>query len=299
MFRKSRIKIVASITLVLVLLLSSTLCIIYFTSYIDVYRKDQIICIALSIRQAAESANEKNLSSMSVTATISFDRTAAMSNMSEGGQNFDKSFFKDKMGSFSSLSLEEYQTYAQAEAVKDFYFSTTFYVNGSEDFEPVSTEADEEETNSTEQPQMMPNDNPMRGTDSQGGMQGKDSKIFGQNSDFSVVAYSGENAMTSFINGSASISSGEIFSTDGANESSFSMFGSTSSDPANAVYINYDTAQDIFEKSKDVFLADTESDSDGGSDDKGSFLNPMEKNETAKTYISKVSSAMNMTVVSQ
>lgn len=43
MFKKSRIKIVASITSVLVLLLSATLCIIYFTSYMDVYRNDQML----------------------------------------------------------------------------------------------------------------------------------------------------------------------------------------------------------------------------------------------------------------
>lgn len=43
MFKKSRIKIVASITSVLVLLLSATLCIIYITSYMDVYRNDQLL----------------------------------------------------------------------------------------------------------------------------------------------------------------------------------------------------------------------------------------------------------------
>lgn len=42
MFKKTRVKIVVSITLILVLLLSATLCIIYFTSYMEVYRKDQL-----------------------------------------------------------------------------------------------------------------------------------------------------------------------------------------------------------------------------------------------------------------
>ncbi|MGN0518260.1 MAG: sensor histidine kinase [Acutalibacteraceae bacterium] len=41
MFKKSRIKIVAYIMSVLVLLLAGTLCIIYYTSYMDVYRQDQ------------------------------------------------------------------------------------------------------------------------------------------------------------------------------------------------------------------------------------------------------------------
>ncbi len=41
MFKKSRIKIIASIMAVLVLLLAGTLCVIYFTSYADVYRQNQ------------------------------------------------------------------------------------------------------------------------------------------------------------------------------------------------------------------------------------------------------------------
>lgn len=41
MFKKSRVKIVAYIMFILVLLLAGTLCIIYYTSYADVYRQDQ------------------------------------------------------------------------------------------------------------------------------------------------------------------------------------------------------------------------------------------------------------------
>ena len=41
-------------------------------------------CIGLSIRQASESAKESALEGMSVTATISYDRTSAMGQMSGG-----------------------------------------------------------------------------------------------------------------------------------------------------------------------------------------------------------------------
>lgn len=44
-------------------------------------------CIGLSIRQAAESARKEMLASMSVTATISFDRTAMMSQMTSGSES--------------------------------------------------------------------------------------------------------------------------------------------------------------------------------------------------------------------
>lgn len=268
-------------------------------------------CIALSIRQASENANQEILSSMSVTATISFDRTNAMSKMSEDGRAFDKSSFADKMGSFSSLTLEEYQTYAQAESVDDFYCSMTAYANGSEGFEPVNSDSEEEETTEDEvtteaaPPDMMQGGNLKDNAEAQSGMTGKGGRIFGSNSDFSVVGYSGENAMTAFINGSATITDGEIFSAgdanyqciiteelatfndlsvgdnvqitnpnneeelytfeivgiysdSSANESSFSMFGATSNDPANAIYINYETLADIIENSAEASAADSE-----------------------------------------
>ena len=89
-------------------------------------------CIGLSIRQAAESAKESALDGMSVTATIQYDRASAMGNMSGGrpgsgggfpGGGFDTSDFASIMGSSSSLTLEEYQKYASAESVEDFYYT--------------------------------------------------------------------------------------------------------------------------------------------------------------------------------
>lgn len=113
-------------------------------------------CLGLSIRQAAESAKEETLGSLSVTATISFDRTSAMAQMSgreEGGtgKGFDRSSFADMMGESSSLSLEEYLTYAQAQSVKEFYYSMAAYVNGTDTFEPVSTDVEEQPDRSTEE----------------------------------------------------------------------------------------------------------------------------------------------------
>ena len=88
-------------------------------------------CIGLSIRQASESAKKSALDGMSITATISYDRAGAMGNMAGGrpgmggggfmGGSFDPSQFGDIMGKGSSLTLEEYQKYAQAESVQDFY----------------------------------------------------------------------------------------------------------------------------------------------------------------------------------
>ena len=110
-------------------------------------------CLGLSIRQASESAREETLSGMSVTATISFDRSSMMSGMRDqmqqgmpsGGGGFDRDQFAQMMGGSSSLTLEEYETYAQAESVQDFYYTLTTYLNGGEDLDPVSNDAEEDE----------------------------------------------------------------------------------------------------------------------------------------------------------
>lgn len=94
-------------------------------------------CIGLSIRQAADDAKEKTMDSMTITATISFDRQAMMSEIGKGTENsdsseppsFDRSQFSAMMGESSSLSLEEYLTYAQADSVKDFYYTMTAFLS--------------------------------------------------------------------------------------------------------------------------------------------------------------------------
>ena len=240
-------------------------------------------CVGLSIRQAAESAKNETLNTMSITGTISFDRQSMMSGMNSGG--FDRSQFINKMNGSASLSLEEYQKYAEADSVKDFYYALTASVNGTENFEPVSAETDSE--TSTEQ-------------GGYGMMGGKgDMSRFGISADFTVVGYSSDAAMTSFINGTASISEGSVFeegtadydciiseelaifnnltvgdsikvanpkneeeiyelnivglySDSSANESSISMMGMTANDPANRIYMSYTALQSVITASESV-----------------------------------------------
>ena len=172
-------------------------------------------CIGLSIRQAAESAKKETLDSLSVTAVISFDRQSMMKEMrqetengdSTAGRGFDRSAFSTMMGESTSLSLEEYENYAQAESVDDFYYSISASFNGTDTLAPITNSAD---VSSSETVEQMPSDNgggygmnPMKN----GGMDFK-SKSFG---DFSIVGYSSENAMTDFVDGTISITDGTVF----------------------------------------------------------------------------------------
>ena len=60
-------------------------------------------CLGLSIRQASENAKATALQGMNVTATISFDRSGAMSGLGgfPGSGGFDPEDFADLMGSAS------------------------------------------------------------------------------------------------------------------------------------------------------------------------------------------------------
>lgn len=116
----------------------------------------------ISIRQAAENAKSETLEGLTITATISFDRQKAMNDMisgdngdiSENGRtSFDRDKFSDFMGESPSLTLDEYKKYAEAESVKDFYYSISSSFNGNDDFLPVSndtTSEDEDTSNSNE-----------------------------------------------------------------------------------------------------------------------------------------------------
>ena len=103
-------------------------------------------CIGLSIRQAAESAREETLKNLKITASISFDRSSMMKEFGGNGSSggFDREEFSEKMENMSSLTLEDYQKYAKADSVEDFYYTLTTSVNGTDDFSSVTTETENE-----------------------------------------------------------------------------------------------------------------------------------------------------------
>ena len=255
-------------------------------------------CLGLSIRQAAQNAKETTLSEMKITATISVDRQSMMQNIKpENDGEFDRDKFKDMMGETSSLSLDEYKKYSQAQSVEDFYYTVTAYFNGSDDLEAVT---DEEETEESETPNGMPGFNFSMGN--RGGMKG-----ILASGDFTAIGYSSDSAMTDFVNNTASITSGNVFEENTAkkvciiseelaafndletgdkitllnankesesyefeivgiykatetNEFSQSAFG-TSQDPANRIYMSARALQNIITQSEAV--SETATDSNG------------------------------------
>ncbi len=162
-------------------------------------------CIGLSIRQAAQSAKEETLSGMSVTATISVDRQSMMGGMMGGmpggvGGGFDKDAFAEMMGGTSALTLGEYQKYAAASSVKDFYYTITASLNGSDNIEAISTDTSSSSGS---------NDN-LGGSFGGGGFGSRPGMMM-SSGDFSITGYSSDSAMISFIDGTMTMTDGAVF----------------------------------------------------------------------------------------
>lgn len=168
-------------------------------------------CIGLSIRQAAESAKTSTLDGMRITATIQYDRAGAMGNIGNGGNSgvrFDSSQLGDIMGKGSSLTLDEYIKYAEAESVQDFYYTLTAYFSGSENFSPVSDETESSDSDGTLSGDLDSDNSGM--PELPGGMGGMMDDMF-TSGDFSVIGYSSDSSMTAFVSGNASIVDGSMF----------------------------------------------------------------------------------------
>lgn len=178
-------------------------------------------CLALSIRQAAETARTDTLSQMSITAQINFDRSAAMQEMAgqmeeppegepgEGG-GFDRGNFDFESLAGETLTLDDYMAYTEALSDGDgYYYTMSASLNASGDLVPYGEEEGSTDTQETtesqpEQPEGM------------GGMGGGRMEMMGGFSaqgDFSITGFSSYDAMMSLFgeDGSLSISDGEMF----------------------------------------------------------------------------------------
>ena len=163
-------------------------------------------CIGLSIRQAAESAKKDTLEELNITAAISYDRSSMMNGMT-GGEKFDREQFAEMMGNTTALTVEDYEKYASAESVEDFYYTVTAAFNGTDELLPVT-----DETVASESESDAPSSGFGTGKVFPGGKGGFSS------SDFSVIGYSSDSAMTAFIDGTASVLEGGTMFEEGTTE---------------------------------------------------------------------------------
>ncbi len=146
-------------------------------------------CVALSVRNSAESAKETAYNSLSITAQISTDRQGIM-----GSGNTDRDAMMDRLS--QSLTLDELNYYAKSEYVDNFYYSMSVGLNVTEDFTVYETS-------------------------SSGGFARSFSGMMGSRSmaDLTIIGYSSHDAMTSFIIGENTIYEGSVFEQDSVDNS--------------------------------------------------------------------------------
>lgn len=181
-------------------------------------------CVSLSIQQAAEVAKEDTLSSLSVTAQISFDRQKAMeemrNNADEGSNGMpDRSKFDFDVLQGSSLSIDDYMTYTKALGDGDsYYYSGAFSLDATGDLLPYGTEEeDEDDSTQTTNDQPMGDRMPEQGGQPGEQFGGRGGQRFRVNEgDFTVTGYSYYDAMLSMFgeDGSYSITDGSMFDKD-------------------------------------------------------------------------------------
>ena len=156
-------------------------------------------CLALSIRQAAATARESGLENLAVTGQISLDRQAMMQKIQQEGGDM-----KNAVRSMESLSLEEMQTYAKSQYVKDFTYTLTTSLNAGEGLEAVDTSSSSD-SGGNAQAQQPPN-LPDSGKGGRSPLEGR-----GAQGDFTLVGYSSHSAMTAFVAGTCQVTDGEVF----------------------------------------------------------------------------------------
>lgn len=169
-------------------------------------------CLGLSIMEAAKNAREEGLKNVSITAQITMDMKNMMQPDENGG--FDRENFKDRVGNLQSLTEEELITYSKALSVSDFYYTLSASLNGNS-IEPVSTD------DSTKNEVAPPDNRQGYASQNENSNKVKPGMMFA-NSDFTVMGYSSENALSEFINGTAKLTEGALFPEYTAGTESYS-----------------------------------------------------------------------------
>lgn len=149
----------------------------------------------------------------------------ASSGSAEDG-SFDRDAFSSALSSVSSLMAEELETYAELDSVSSFYYTVSVSFNGG-DVDPIGGSSDDDEDEDTDdtdedaEEESDFTDIPDGMGDMRGSM-GFEIGTMGTEGDFTVIGYSSDEAMTSFINGTSIIISSD---TDEDSEYDESYYG--------------------------------------------------------------------------
>ena len=139
-------------------------------------------CLALSVRQAAETTRAEGLKNLSITGSITLDMDKAIG---EGSSKRPSKSEMKKNFQAGQLSLTELKKYSKLSSVKSFYYTGTASANAAR-IDAVSSSDG-------------------------GGMMGGPGIREQSSGDFTITGYSSDEAMTQFSEGNAQITKGKLF----------------------------------------------------------------------------------------
>lgn len=158
------------------------------------------VCVGLCIRQSAANARESALSDLSITAQISPDRSKAMDDASDSSGSISRSKLRSSMA--SSLTLTQLKKYAEADAVKSFYYTLSVSMDASGSLEAYSSSDSSSSSSSSSSSTASTVSTTSSSSHGPGGM---------TMADFQITGYSSDEAMTDFVDGKCEITDGQMF----------------------------------------------------------------------------------------
>lgn len=160
------------------------------------------VCIGLSIRESAVLSKKAALADMTITATISPDRSKMMDSMKSGSAG----------GGIDPLTLSDYKKYAKAGSVKSFYYTMSASLDASGSLEAYessgSSSSSSSDTSSVSSAASSASSSSSASPDASSSQGGPGGMTQG---DFTLTGYSSDEAMTSFTDGTCKITDGEMF----------------------------------------------------------------------------------------
>lgn len=250
-------------------------------------------CVAISIRQSAKTIESQSIDSLTVTASIDVDRESIMQNAQKNSKDF-----REEMQKYSDLSLSQMKKYAKSTYVSDFLYTISSSVAKTDDFESVDTSAKTTESPATQAPDNGPGgmqgnaEGPMlngMGTQGDFTITGYSSytamtdftsgtskiikgKIFSEKKNNKECIINEQLATLNSIKVGKYITVSNpnddtktyklkvvgIYSTTASSDSNMMRF-STSTDPANQIYTNYNVLNTVIKKSEKNATTGTDS----------------------------------------
>lgn len=158
-------------------------------------------CIALSIKNSANTIVQNVKDSSIITATLTLDRQALMQDTQASGGDI-----RTAMSSISSPTIDDIKKYGTSQYLSGYYYTIEASLNSS-NIQPIDTNSWRNNSSSSSSSTQSNNN----GSGSNNGQGGQNMPGRRNRGDFRITGYSSASAMTNFVNGTYKMKDGSMF----------------------------------------------------------------------------------------